>query len=151
MRAVLQRVSRASVTTEEGHRAEIGPGLLVLLGVARGDAEAEADWLAAKLANLRIFADDDAKMNLSLLDTGGEALVVSQFTLQGDCSKGRRPGFDKAGDPAEAERLYEYFCGKLAGEGPSVARGVFGAYMQVELTNDGPVTFVIDREPAQPT
>ena len=147
MRAVLQRVSSASVTTEDGHRAEIGPGLLVLLGVARGDTEAEADWLASKLANLRIFADDDDKMNLSLLDTGGEALVVSQFTLQGDCSKGRRPGFDKAGDPAEAERLYEYFCGKLASEGTRVARGVFGAYMKVELTNDGPVTFVIDREP----
>ena len=122
--------------------------MVILLGVARGDAEAEADWLASKLANLRIFADEAGKMNRSLLDVGGGALVVSQFTLLGDCSKGRRPGFDRAGDPAEAERLYEYFCERLAGQGVAdVGRGVFADYMQVAITNDGPVTFVIDREP----
>ena len=148
MRAVIQRVSEASVTTAEGHSASIGRGLVVLLGVAKGDTEAEADWLAAKIANLRIFADEAGKMNRSLVDVGGGALVVSQFTLQGDCSKGRRPGFDRAGDPAEAERLYERFAGRLAAEGVAVERGVFGAYMQVSLVNDGPVTFVVDREPS---
>ncbi len=145
MRAVIQRVSSASVTVEGDVVGEIGPGLLVLLAVAPDDGPAQVAWLARKLAGLRIFADDAGRMNRSLLDTRGAALVVSQFTLYGDCRKGRRPSFVGAAEPGLAERLYEEFCAALASEGVgSIARGRFAAHMQVALTNDGPVTLVVD-------
>ena len=145
MKAVLQRVKNASVTVEGQTISEIGQGLLVLLGVADGDTERDADVLAAKIANLRIFSDADDKMNLSLLTVGGEMLVVSQFTLCANCVKGRRPDFFAAAKPDEAERLYLYFCERIKNEGVvSVKTGEFGADMQVELLNDGPVTIIID-------
>jgi D-tyrosyl-tRNA(Tyr) deacylase len=121
----------------------IGPGLCVLLGVARGDTAADAERLAAKVANLRIFENDDGKFDRSLLETGGAALVVSQFTLIADTAKGNRPSFGHAAPPEEAEPLYEAFCGALGALGVDVATGVFGARMQVELVNDGPVTIVL--------
>lgn len=143
MRALIQRVSRGAVRT--GSRAEaIGPGLVVLLGVGEGDAEADAAWLAAKTANLRIFANGEGKFDKSLLDVKGEALVISQFTLYGDAAGGRRPDFTAAAKPAEAERLYGYFNEALAALGPPVKTGVFGAHMEVELVNDGPVTIWLD-------
>lgn len=148
MRLLLQRVSRAAVTVEGEGIAAIGRGLLVFLGVTQGDGEKGADWLAEKAANLRIFDDGAGKMNLSLKDVGGEALVVSQFTLYGDCRKGRRPGFDQAAGPRLAEALYERFKARLAAQGVRVSCGRFGAHMQVELLNDGPATFIID-SPAQ--
>ena len=124
---------------------EIGQGLLILLGVAEGDTERDADVLAAKIANLRIFSDPDGKMNLSALTIGGEALVVSQFTLCASCAHGRRPDFFGAAKPQEAERLYLYFCERIKSEGiHRVATGVFGADMQVSLINDGPVTILLD-------
>ena len=145
MKAVLQRVKNASVTVEGQTISEIGQGLLVLLGVADGDTERDADVLAAKIANLRIFSDADDKMNLSLLTVGGEMLVVSQFTLCANCVKGRRPDFFSAAKPDEAERLYLYFCERIKNEGvASVKTGEFGADMQVQLLNDGPVTIIID-------
>jgi len=144
MRAVIQRVSQAGVDVEGRTVGAIGHGFLVLLGVGQGDAEADADYLAEKIANLRIFEDGDGKMNLSLLDVGGSALVISQFTLYGDARKGRRPGFSDAARPEEANRLYEYFCDRLAGYGISVARGVFQAHMDVALVNQGPVTLLVD-------
>ena len=145
MKAVVQRVKNASVTVEGQTISEIGQGLLVLLGVADGDTERDADVLAAKIANLRIFSDADDKMNLSLLTVGGEMLVVSQFTLCANCVKGRRPDFFAAAKPDEAERLYLYFCERIKSEGvASVKTGEFGADMQVELLNDGPVTIIID-------
>ena len=145
MKAVIQRVKNASVTVEGQRIAEIGQGLLVLLGVAEGDTERDADVLAAKIANLRIFSDAEDKMNLSLLTVGGEMLVVSQFTLCADCRKGRRPDFFAAAKPDEAERYYLYFCERIKSEGvASVKTGEFGADMQVELLNDGPVTIIID-------
>jgi D-tyrosyl-tRNA(Tyr) deacylase len=120
----------------------------VLLGVERGDAPAQADWLAAKLAGLRIFGDEQQNMNRSLLDIDGEALVISQFTLAGDCRKGRRPSFDKAMPPDRAEPLYRHFCTALRAQGvKQVAEGVFGAMMDVALVNAGPVTFVLERQP----
>ena len=123
---------------------EIGHGILLFIGITRGDTPADADWLAKKAAGLRIFEDDEGKMNRSLLELGGEALVVSQFTLYADCRKGRRPGFDAAGDPAEAEALYEYFVGRMKAEGVAkVATGRFGADMLVSLENDGPATFLL--------
>lgn len=146
MIAVLQRVTSASVTVEGETTGAIDRGLLVLLGVARGDTDREADWLAGKIGGLRIFNDEHGKMNLSCADAGGAMLVVSQFTLCGDCRKGRRPGFDRAADPAEATRLYDYFCGRLRQQGHRVETGVFGAMMDVALVNDGPVTFVLDTE-----
>jgi len=145
MRAVLQRVSRAAVYINGEEIAQIGRGILILFGVAQGDAEAAADFLAEKIANLRIFADEQGKMNLSALQVAAEVLVVSQFTLYGDCAKGRRPSFDCAADPATAERLYERFVTKLGEQGLSVQTGRFQAHMQVELVNDGPVTFIIER------
>ena len=146
MRTVLQRVSHARVTVDAEITGEIGPGVLLLLGVAPGDGEAEARWLARKVAGLRIFQDDDGKMNRSLLDVGGGALVVSQFTLYGDCSRGRRPSFVGAAPPDVAEPLYERFCALLEEEGVArVARGRFGAHMRVDLQNDGPVTLVIEK------
>lgn len=144
MRAVLQRVSRAKVTVGAEVTGEIAAGWLVLLGVAPGDGHTEVAWLADKVANLRAFADLDGKMNLSVQEVGGSVLVVSQFTLYGDCQKGRRPGFTGAAPPAVAEPLYEAFVTALRALGVPVATGRFAADMQVELINDGPVTFVID-------
>jgi D-tyrosyl-tRNA(Tyr) deacylase len=143
VRAVVQRVSEARVTVAGERVAEIGRGLVVLLGVARGDSETEAERLAGKVARLRIFEDDAGKFDRSLLDEGGEALVVSQFTLIADTRKGNRPSFTQAAPPGEAEPLYEAFCAALASLGVPVARGVFGARMAVELANDGPVTIVL--------
>ncbi len=144
MKAVIQRVRRASVTVDGAVSGAIGGGLLVLLGVGRGDTEAAADYLAGKIAGLRIFPDAEGKMNLSLLDTGGAMLVVSQFTLYGDCRKGRRPSFDAAAPPEEARRLYEYFVSKVRAANIPVETGVFQAHMDVELLNDGPVTLIIE-------
>ena len=145
MRAVIQRVRHARVTVDGQVTGEIGPGILVLLGVEADDTEQDGAWLAAKIANLRIFADDAGKMNDSLIDIAGGALVVSQFTLYGDCRKGRRPSFVGAAPPAHAEPLYERFCVQIAEEGVvQVERGIFGAMMDVELLNDGPVTLIID-------
>jgi D-tyrosyl-tRNA(Tyr) deacylase len=142
MRAVVQRVSRAAVWVDGEVRGQVGSGLCVLLGVARGDDRAAAERLAAKVARLRIF-EQEGKFQLSLLDVGGAALVVSQFTLIADTAKGNRPSFTDAAPPEEAEALYEAFCEALAAEGVEVARGVFGARMEVELVNDGPVTIVL--------
>jgi D-tyrosyl-tRNA(Tyr) deacylase len=147
MRAVVQRVSRAAVRVDERVAGEVGPGLLVLLGVAAEDGEAEAERLAAKVARLRVFEDESGKFDRSVLDVGGEALVVSQFTLIADTGKGNRPSFGGAARPEVAEPLYEAFCAALAGEGVAVARGVFGARMAVELVNDGPVTIVLELGP----
>jgi len=144
MIAVIQRVSRASVTVGGNRTGEIGRGLLVLLGVHKGDREEDADFLAAKIGGLRIFEDAAGKMNLACSEVGGAMLVVSQFTLCGDCRKGRRPSFDPAAPPDEATRLYNYFCARLRQQGYRVETGVFGAMMDVELVNDGPVTFVLD-------
>ena len=145
MKAVLQRVTAAGVNVDGACVGEIGAGLLVLLGVAEGDTERDAQVLADKIANLRIFSDEEGKMNLSLLTIGGEMLVVSQFTLCANCVKGRRPDFFGAAKPDEAERLYLYFCERIKSLGVSkVATGVFGADMQVTLTNDGPVTIILD-------
>jgi D-tyrosyl-tRNA(Tyr) deacylase len=142
MRAVLQRVSRAR--SRPG--GSIGPGLLVLLGVADGDTEADAGRLAAKVAKLRIFEDDQGRFDRSLLETGGAALVVSQFTLLADTTKGSRPSFSRAAPPEVAEPLYEHFCSALRNVGVTVQTGVFGARMAVELVNDGPVTIILDVE-----
>ena len=144
MRAVVQRVARARVTVGGDVVGSIGRGLCVLLGVARDDGEAKVERLAAKVARLRIFENDKGKFDRSLLDVGGEALVVSQFTLIADTAKGNRPSFSEAADPDRAERLYERFCEALRTLGVPVKTGVFGARMQVELVNDGPVTIVLD-------
>ena len=146
MRAVVQRVSRARVTVDGKTRGEISAGLLILLGVAKGDTEKEAAQLAERIAQLRIFSDDDGKINLSVEDTGGSVLVVSQFTLHGDCRKGRRPSFDRAAPAAQANRLYEEFVGVLRGRGLTVGTGVFQSMMDVELVNDGPVTLILDTD-----
>jgi D-aminoacyl-tRNA deacylase len=148
MRAVVQRVTRASVQFDGEIVGRIGPGWLVLLGVARGDSDADADRLAEKLVGLRAFADAQGKMNRSVAEVGGAVLVVSQFTLLGDCRKGRRPSFDEAAEPAEAERLYQRFAATVGAAGVPVATGVFRAMMQVELVNDGPVTFLLDSRKA---
>ncbi len=148
MIAVLQRVSRASVTVDGRVSGSIGSGLVVLLGVHRTDIESDAKFLVEKSVNLRIFSDSAGKMNLSLLDTGGSALVISQFTLVGDWRKGRRPSFIGAAPPEQGERLYEHFIAGLREQGVSVETGVFGAMMDVELVNDGPVTFVLDSKRA---
>jgi D-tyrosyl-tRNA(Tyr) deacylase len=144
MRAVVQRVREASVTVDSEVVAACGRGVVVLLGVAVKDAEADAERLAAKIARLRIFENEDGRFDLSLLDVGGEALVVSQFTLIADTRKGNRPSFTGAAGPEQAEPLYERFCDALAADGVRVARGAFGARMQVALVNDGPVTIVLD-------
>jgi len=144
MKAVLQRVSRASVTVEGQVVGQIGRGLLVLLGVEQDDALADAQQLADKTVQLRIFDDADGKMNLALADVGGALLVVSQFTLLGDCRKGRRPSFIQAAPPALAEQLYENFVAAVGVQGIPVATGKFRAMMQVELVNDGPVTLLLD-------
>ena len=150
MRAVVQRVLRASVTVVPADGAaphevaSIQAGLLILLGVHTSDTPASAEWLAAKIANLRIFEDDDGRLNRSLLDCSLAALVVSNFTLYGDCRKGRRPGFSEAASGEAADGLYREFGARLAAHGAPVQYGVFGAEMRVELVNDGPVTLVID-------
>ena len=144
MRAVCQRVSEARVTVGGETVAEIGPGLVVLLGLGRGDTPAVAARLAGKIARLRIFEDAEGRFERSLLDCGGSALVVSQFTLLADTRRGNRPSFTEAAPPAEAEPLYLEFCGALSSGGVPVQQGVFGARMAVELVNDGPVTIVLD-------
>ena len=146
MRIVLQRVKRASVTVSGERISEIGAGLLLLVGVAQGDGEDEAGWLAEKVAGLRIFNDEDGKMNLSAKELGCEILAVSQFTLLADTRKGKRPSFIRAAPPEEAEPLFDYFCERLreAGVG-SVETGSFGAMMDVTLVNDGPVTIILER------
>ncbi|WP_320179762.1 D-aminoacyl-tRNA deacylase [Roseovarius pacificus] len=140
MRALLQRVTRASVTVDGQTTGQTGPGLLVLVCAMQGDTEAQADHLAAKIAKLRIFTDEAGKMNRSVRDIGGSALVVSQFTLAADTSRGNRPGFSTAAPPEDGKRLYEYFAAQLAAQGVPVETGRFGADMKVELLNDGPVT-----------
>ena len=144
MRAVLQRVKEARVTVEGKVTGQIGPGLLVLLGVGKGDLERDVDWMVDKVAALRIFEDEAGKMNRSLLDTHRALLAVSQFTLFADTSKGRRPSFIDAMEPLEAKRLYELYCERSGAVGLTVARGVFAADMQVALVNDGPVTILLD-------
>ena len=144
MRAVVQRVAGAQVTVDGAVAGEIGHGLCVLLGVARGDGPAEAERLAGRIARLRVFPDEAGRFDRSLLDVRGSALVVSQFTLIADTAKGNRPSFSEAASPVEAERLYERFCEALRGLDVPVETGVFGALMQVELVNDGPVTIVLD-------
>lgn len=141
---MIQRVSRASVTIASREHSHIGPGILVLLGVEKGDTAEDAATLAKKIVELRIFEDEAGKMNRSVVDAGGEILAVSQFTLLGDCRKGRRPSFDNAAPPGEARLLYEKFVEETGSLGVPVATGVFQAAMEVELTNQGPVTFILD-------
>ena len=145
MRALVQRVSCASVTVDGAVAGEIGPGLLVLVCAMQGDGEKQSQWLARKAVNLRIFKDGEGRMNRSLLDTGGAALIVSQFTLAAE-TKGNRPGFSTAAAPDEGRRLYEHFSAEVASHGVAVANGIFGADMQVALVNDGPVTIWLDTE-----
>lgn len=140
----MQRVARARVTVSGRVSGEIGPGLLVLLGATHGDRDADADWVARKLAGLRIFPDAEGQMNRDVREAGGGALVVPQFTLYADARRGRRPDFGEAARPEHAEPLFERFCEALAGEGVAVERGVFRAHMEVELVNDGPVTIMIE-------
>lgn len=144
MRIVLQRVSSASVTVDGEITGSIGKGYLVLLGVGQGDTEEDCHRLADKIINLRIFSDENDKINLSLSDVGGSLLIVSQFTLYADCRKGNRPNFIQAGKPDEAERLYNYFSDYCRSKGKHVETGVFGADMKVELVNDGPFTVVLE-------
>jgi D-tyrosyl-tRNA(Tyr) deacylase len=144
MRAVIQRVKHSSVTTENRTIGQIGAGPLVLLGVAKGDHPGDADYLVSKIANLRIFEDENGKMNRSLLDTGGEMMVVSQFTLLADCRKGRRPSFVNAAEPEVATELYEYFVSCARNLGITIATGRFRAMMEVALINEGPVTIIIE-------
>ena len=144
MRVLLQRVKQANVTVEGVEVGRVGAGLCLFLGVAKDDTEAAADYLAGKIAGMRIFEDESGKMNLSLTENGGEVLVVSEFTLYGDCSKGKRPSFSRAARPEEARRLYDYFVLALRNLGLIVATGNFQAKMEVDLMNDGPVTLIID-------
>ena len=146
MRAVVQRVSEAAVSVEGKIIARIGNGLLVLIGVARQDNAAGAETLADKIVHLRIFEDESGKLNRSLLEVGGQMLVVSQFTLYGDCRKGRRPSFVNAAPPDTARKLYEHFVARVADHGVQVATGRFRALMAVSLVNDGPVTLILDTE-----
>ncbi|WP_200762942.1 D-aminoacyl-tRNA deacylase [Nitrosophilus alvini] len=143
MIALLQRVKRSSVTVNGREIAKIGKGINILLGVLKEDSEDDIHKLVDKIVNLRIFSDSEGKMNLSIRDVGGEALIISQFTLAGSVKKGRRPSFDKAMEPGRAKELYEKFCENI-GEYIAVKQGVFGAMMEVEILNDGPVTFIID-------
>jgi D-tyrosyl-tRNA(Tyr) deacylase len=145
MRAVVQRVSRASVSVDGEIVGQIGRGVVVLVGVTHGDTQEQADWLANKIAGLRIFEDCEGKMNAGLLDVDGAALVISQFTLYADARKGRRPSFTDAALPDEAEPLVAHFAQALRAQGVTVATGVFGARMLVEIHNDGPVTILLER------
>jgi D-tyrosyl-tRNA(Tyr) deacylase len=149
MRVLLQRVSKASVTVDDRVVGRIGKGFVILVGVTHTDSETEAEWLARKVAGLRVFDDEEGKMNASLVDVGGELLVVSQFTLYGDARKGRRPSYTDAARPELAEPLVDYFVAQLLGMGYNVATGVFGANMDVEIHNDGPVTLMVEREAPQ--
>ncbi len=144
MRAVVQRVTKGAVTVEGQTVGSIGPGMVILLGVGNDDTEKDVEYLAEKIINLRIFEDNQGKMNLSLLEVQGEALVVSQFTLYGDCRKGRRPNFGGAASPEKGEEYYHKFVELLKSRGVKVATGTFRAYMTVEIINDGPVTFILD-------
>lgn len=144
MRVVIQRVLEAAVKIEDKVVGQIGKGLLVYLSVGKGDTVTDAEFIADKLVNLRIFADQNGKMNLSALDTNGQILIVSNFTLQGDCRKGRRPGFDAAAEPTLAQQLYEKVYELVGKSGVAVQKGVFGAYMHITSANDGPVTFLLD-------
>ena len=144
MRSIIQRVSEASVTVEGEIVGQIGPGLLVLLGVGHHDTDQQVAWMAEKLTGLRVFEDEQGKMNLSLIDTGGSMLVVSQFTLLGDCRKGKRPSFIDAAPPEQANALYEQFVGAVQGRGVTVATGRFRTHMEVALVNDGPVTLIVE-------
>ncbi len=147
MRAVIQRVSRAEITIDHQETRHISQGLVVFLGVIKGDTEAQAEFMAEKVHGLRIFTDENGKMNLSLADVGGELLVVSNFTLGSDCKKGRRPSFDLAAPPEEADRLYRHFVEHAKGLGiQKVETGEFGAHMDVLCANDGPITLIIDTE-----
>lgn len=146
MKLVIQRVSRAKVSVTGITASEIGPGLLVLVGVSREDSESDAEYLAQKLTGLRIFEDAAGKMNCDVRETGGSVLIVSQFTLYADCRKGRRPSFERAASPADAVSLYDYFVAAVRRTGVPVETGVFQTSMEVELTNHGPVTIVIDSE-----
>ena len=145
MKVLIQRVSQDSVTIDGEVVGEIGPGFVLLVGVTHDDGEEEAAWLARKVAGIRLFEDDAGKMNLALSDVGGQVLVVSQFTLYGDASKGRRPSIIDAARPEQAEPLVDYFCERLRGHGLQVETGVFGASMQVQIHNDGPVTLMLER------
>lgn len=144
MRAVIQRVTASEVHVGNETIGRIGSGLLVLLGISQSDEEKDADYLADKIAHLRIFEDDDGKMNRSLVEAGGEMLIVSQFTLLGDCRKGRRPSFVQAAPPEKAERLYDHFVNQVRLKGIPVATGQFQAKMAVSLVNDGPVTLILE-------
>lgn len=146
MRAIVQRVKSANVQIDGQLVAEIESGLLIFLGISIDDQQSDIDYLIRKIANLRIFRDDDLRMNKSLLDVGGHALVVSQFTLYGDCRKGRRPNFSQAAKPEKAHQLYQVFVNQLLQLGVDVKTGVFQATMEVELTNDGPITILLDSE-----
>ena len=145
MKAVIQRVTSASVTVEGNIAGQIEQGIMILLGVEKKDTEAQADWLVDKICGLRIFYDDAGKMNRSVVDIGGSLLVVSQFTLAGNCAKGKRPSFDTAAPADEGKRLYEYFVAAARRTGIAVETGIFQADMQVALVNDGPVTFILER------
>lgn len=145
MRALVQRVTRGRVVVDDAVVGEIGRGFVVLVGITHEDGEAEADWIANKLVGLRLFEDDDGKMNASLTDVGGALLLVSQFTLYGDARKGRRPSFSQAARPSHAEPLFEYFVTQCRAHGVEVQTGVFGAMMQVDIHNDGPVTLMLER------
>jgi len=145
MKVVIQRVSSASVVVDGNVVGCIGQGILALVGVEKGDDDSRVDWLAKKIATLRIFADDEGKMNRALADVGGAVLAVSQFTLAGNCEKGRRPSFDSAASPEEGKRLYDYFTVALERLGLPVQTGIFQADMKVSLVNDGPVTFILER------
>ncbi len=145
MRTVIQRVSRGSVTVDGKRVSEIGPGLVILVGIGKGDGEAQAEWMAEKIANLRIFEDEAGKMNRSVIEAGGSALVVSQFTLYANTEKGRRPSFIEAALPEEAEPLVAYFAKRLQFHGVPVQTGIFRAVMLVEIHNDGPVTIILER------
>ena len=146
VRVLLQRVKKANVTVEGTTLGSIGRGVVLLVGVGPEDTEKEAEYVADKCVNLRIFEDSEGKMNLSALDVGGEALVISQFTLYGDCRKGRRPSFTDAAPPEVAQKLYNYFIERLGQEGLPVESGVFQAMMEVHLVNDGPVTILLDSQ-----
>jgi D-tyrosyl-tRNA(Tyr) deacylase len=146
MKVVLQRVKQCAVTIDGTVVGRIGPGILILLGIDLNDAPEQADYLAEKCAFLRIFSDDEGKMNRCVIDTGGEALVVSQFTLLGDCSRGRRPSFTQAAGPEKGKELYDYFVSAMRRHVSRVETGVFGAMMDVELVNDGPVTLILEKQ-----
>lgn len=144
MRAVVQRVSQARVEVDQETVGEIGNGLVVFLGVGKEDGPADSDYMAGKISGLRIFEDEAGLMNLSVQDTGGSILCISQFTILGDCRKGRRPGFSAAAPPEQAEKLYEYFCENLRSRGINIATGRFQAAMRIIVDNDGPVTMLLD-------